>query len=477
MSDRLKKILSCKNISVLSAPAVPFLFIPPDRALIQSQHSRDIGYAWPWIISCFINDQIYWIYDVGFVLKKSAALEKNLNLIEDDFKGWNNAVNDLMRFARQLQEKGITDVKKDYCMLLQVHELQWAYGIIPEYLRDFSDVIVKRVIDRHGNVPEIPDFLLPDEKSSAAEERLSMLRLVRLLKKTGKAKEFSDVVSRHQRQFYWMQTNYRQGETLPVEYFVNEAKRLAGEMSDEALQKELSELENYEKTVKRKKAEARRTTALSKKEQDALQMVAHSSVWQDGRKKAGLIGTHWLYQIAKKGAKQLKIPLDTLMYATPEEFLAMLDNKKVDLEEIRCRKQKCIFIRYSDATMEWLPKELYPKVDKIIAGQVKPGEEVKGVGVSKGSAKGRVRVVLDPARSTLQQGEILVTSMTRPEFVPLMRKAAAIVTDEGGITSHAAIISREMKKPCIIGTKIATKVLKDGDMVEVDADKGIVRKV
>ena len=58
-----------------------------------------------------------------------------------------------------------------------------------------------------------------------------------------------------------------------------------------------------------------------------------------------------------------------------------------------------------------------------------------------------------------------------------MKKAAAIVTDEGGITSHAAIVSRELGIPCVIGTKFATKVFKDGDLIEVDADKGIVRKI
>ena len=72
---------------------------------------------------------------------------------------------------------------------------------------------------------------------------------------------------------------------------------------------------------------------------------------------------------------------------------------------------------------------------------------------------------------------VLVTSMTRPEMVVAMEKAAAIVTDEGGITSHAAIVSRELKIPCIIGTKVATKILKNGDLVEVDAFKGIVRKI
>lgn len=77
----------------------------------------------------------------------------------------------------------------------------------------------------------------------------------------------------------------------------------------------------------------------------------------------------------------------------------------------------------------------------------------------------------------MEKGEILVTVMTSPDFMVAAKKAAAIVTDEGGITCHAAIVSREMKIPCIIGTKIATKVLKDGDIVEVDADKGVVRKI
>ncbi len=67
--------------------------------------------------------------------------------------------------------------------------------------------------------------------------------------------------------------------------------------------------------------------------------------------------------------------------------------------------------------------------------------------------------------------------MTFPHFIAAMERCAAFVTDEGGILCHAAIVSREMRKPCVIGTKIATKVLKDGDLVEVDATKGIVRKL
>ena len=65
--------------------------------------------------------------------------------------------------------------------------------------------------------------------------------------------------------------------------------------------------------------------------------------------------------------------------------------------------------------------------------------------------------------------------MTTPWYLPAMKKAAGFITDEGGLLCHAAIVSREMNKPCIIGTKIATKVLKDGDLVEVDANNGVVK--
>lgn len=106
------------------------------------------------------------------------------------------------------------------------------------------------------------------------------------------------------------------------------------------------------------------------------------------------------------------------------------------------------------------------------------GGVVHGKTAMSGKAAGVVWVVHDPQRAeNFAEGDILVTSMTRPEFIPLMKKAGAVVTDEGGITCHAAIVSRELKVPCIIGTKVATQVLNNGDMVKVDADKGVVHIV
>jgi pyruvate,water dikinase len=103
------------------------------------------------------------------------------------------------------------------------------------------------------------------------------------------------------------------------------------------------------------------------------------------------------------------------------------------------------------------------------------GEElVRGLGAAPGRGVGRVRVLQSLDGANLAQGEVLVTHMTAPDWVPLMRRAAAIVTDSGGMTCHAAIVSRELGIPCIVGTGDATKVLRDGELVTVDSRRGIV---
>jgi pyruvate,water dikinase len=114
---------------------------------------------------------------------------------------------------------------------------------------------------------------------------------------------------------------------------------------------------------------------------------------------------------------------------------------------------------------------------KIFEENVDGITEFKGtIASKKGVVTGVARVILSPKEfNTFQKGDILVASETSPDYIPLMGNALAIVTDKGGVTSHAAIVSREMGKPCIIGTKIATQVLKSGINIEVNTDTGVVK--
>ncbi len=111
-----------------------------------------------------------------------------------------------------------------------------------------------------------------------------------------------------------------------------------------------------------------------------------------------------------------------------------------------------------------------------ISRNFKKVKEVKGQIAFPGKVRGIVKVILNPNDVLkVKKGNILVAVMTFPSYIVAVEKSSALVTDEGGILCHASIIARETKKPCIISTKIATKVFQDGDEVEVDANNGIVK--
>jgi len=103
---------------------------------------------------------------------------------------------------------------------------------------------------------------------------------------------------------------------------------------------------------------------------------------------------------------------------------------------------------------------------------------LKGQPASPGKTKGKVVIVhsIHDVRK-VERGNILVANSTNPTYVPAMERAGAIVTDEGGLLSHAAIVSRELKVPCVVGTKTATRVMNDGENISVDANKGIIKRI
>lgn len=103
---------------------------------------------------------------------------------------------------------------------------------------------------------------------------------------------------------------------------------------------------------------------------------------------------------------------------------------------------------------------------------------LKGIGAGPGKGSGKVKVIKDVEDfSKFEEGNVLVTKMTDPSMVIIMGKASAAICDTGGLTSHAAIVSREMGIPCVVATENGTTVLKDGDVVEVDGTKGEVYSV
>ena len=104
--------------------------------------------------------------------------------------------------------------------------------------------------------------------------------------------------------------------------------------------------------------------------------------------------------------------------------------------------------------------------------------EVKGMVANRGRARGEAKLIFDlEDMGKVKKGDIIISPMTRPELMSVILKASGIITDFGGILSHAAIVSREFGIPCIVGTEKATRVFKDGDLIELNAYDGVARKI
>jgi phosphohistidine swiveling domain-containing protein len=177
-------------------------------------------------------------------------------------------------------------------------------------------------------------------------------------------------------------------------------------------------------------------------------------------------------KISDKIREILKIPVDKYSFIGGEEISSYL-NDKLTIQEILQKtedriKNGFIFrIKNKSLVVENYAKQNDEFIRIVLTGMV----------ASKGKARGAVKIITDPFKQVqkLNAGDILVSVMTTPDFVPLMEKAGAVLTNEGGMLCHAAIISRELGIPAIVGTKKATEILKDGDLVEVDANNGVVK--
>jgi phosphohistidine swiveling domain-containing protein len=186
----------------------------------------------------------------------------------------------------------------------------------------------------------------------------------------------------------------------------------------------------------------------------------------------------------KEIAKQLKLAdyKDVLWLYWDESVDLLNKGKAADTALIAERKKNYVYFCDQDGKYKiWQGKEaqeIFEAFQKAQSTDSTDMKEVRGSGAYPGKVKGKAVVVANlDELDNVREADILVVHATNVNFVPALKKVSAIVTEEGGILSHAAIISRELRIPAVIGTKTATKVFKDGDFIEVDAEKGIVRRV
>lgn len=347
----------------------------------------------------------------------------------------------------------------------------WAVPLAYLYYFYFNDKIVEELIadlkQKLGNKFDdvLPSIVAQEKMSEIAMEKKELLELaIKEIRGDKIEKELKD----HWKKFAYLNNYYYWGGGYSLADMEGRLKTEV-EKGENTISEELEELkpkildqsilDDAEKNIVR-----------------SMKKLSHAFQYNDETLAYAIHNIRGLYN---ESAKRLGLTYNQFVELTLPEIEASLRKKestiaKADLDE---RFKDHVLIASGDESILFTGEECRRYVAHVFKEENNNVKEFKGSVVFKGGIlQGEVHIISHADEiSSFKHGEILVTAMTNPSFVPAMQKAKAIVTNDGGLLCHAAIVSRELKKPCIVGTKIATKVLKDGDEVEVDADNGIVK--
>lgn len=193
---------------------------------------------------------------------------------------------------------------------------------------------------------------------------------------------------------------------------------------------------------------------------------------QDRRKMYMMKAAYYLHEFLKEIGKKYDIPPIEMSQTIPSEVLNIDKLMPQLADELKLRLRSCTVTgNLADGMKVFSGQTIFPS-----GVQRRSKFELRGMVACGGKAVGRAKIVADVDDiGKVNHGDIIISPMTSPDLMPAIRRCVAIVTNFGGITCHAAIVAREFNIPCIVGTNTATEVIRDDDLVEVDANSGVVR--
>ena len=414
----------------------------------------------------------------AIIEKFKDRLEKDPEYLQYIFKGTKNTIDEFDSFMTSGSRSWDVFVEKF------LNLVPWYY--IPWYITEFnfiSDKVVRGLEKYKERIEKITDLnnatmilLFPNKKMGFQEEQKLFYKLVEQTK-SGKKINISEYLEN----FGWMKTfvlvpveplNEKELEDkidAAIKEKSDETYRLQQERKgkDKELVDELEKIFTSDNELNESIKDARYLGwLLTWSVEDSMKTFASGIPWyKEIAKTIGVKYEDWVYLTISEISKSLKARKSVV---SEKEIL---ERKKANILYILDGKVEVIFGDKATAIIDSLKQEEKIGIEENV-------KEIIGKSASPGKVRGKVKICPTAQDSHIvEDGDILVTGMTTPDYVPAMKKAGAIVTDEGGLLCHAAIISRELGKPCVIATKIATKVLKTGDLVEVDADNGIIKKI
>lgn len=306
----------------------------------------------------------------------------------------------------------------------------------------------------------------PEELSFYKEEEIDLMEIV-LLNKDDKQTR----LEKHVKDYFWILNNYLETTNLDIDYFKDQIKHTKKNDAEEFL----AEIRDYQKTVRDTKKEIMEKLGLNKNEVKIVELLGEAIIFQDVRKKHNLKASYYLEEFLKEFSKRKDISVRDLKWLLPEEL-----EKSEGLKDIIAKRKHITVLNCNKEKIDVKVQNYASKINKDLnKAEFEKSANIQGTVACTGKERyfrGVAKIIMSPKEGDkLKEGEILVTSMTTPDFVSCMKKAGAIITDIGGVTCHAAVVSREFGVPCIVGTGNATKSIKDGDILDLHNLRGVVK--
>lgn len=440
------------------------------------------GVGYPEALVIYKNNKVTWLLDDKDLFEQGRKFLKKVlsdkQKQEEYFQLWSKKTNGLLKVLESLCEdlsrKSDEELAREFQQLSRVYYEWWAvtmtFELVAVSVEPLLGTRLKEYFSEKSDEYNKAFSVLtsPLKLTFYREEQKNLSRILRLPKE----KRQGALVG-HQKKFYWIYNSYLRAKVLSVSFFAEELAKL--EKTD--YKKLLHTIEDYPIQIKKDKEQILTKINADDELRNLIFLAQRFAELQDERKTNNFRVEHWLEIFVREFAKRTSGKVSDLKLLLPEELKEIfdsLDKRVIDLRRT-CSVFHCTTEKIEETNGE----------DGLVLAKRFDGVEdinesiIHGVLASSGNEhyfRGTAKLVLSIEEiKKVEEGDIIVTTMTSPDFVIGMKKAGAIITDVGGILSHAAVVSRELGKPCIVSTKIATKVIRDGDVLELHCGKGTVK--
>lgn len=420
------------------------------------------------------------VSQVGFEL-----VRKDPRILKKIIKTYRRFMSPLTRHAQRVSEQNLNrctgkelwDMWEKY-MKYYEQAYSWSEPVVlslSDSLGSYLRTYLEQVISNKTELALTYSVLTaPCEKSFAKKEEEALLRLA-LKIHCKQIKNVELAIQKHVQMFGWIPYDYG----LQIWDTVYFSKLLEHMIKQDDIETKLKNSKKYFLELPKQQRMLEKKYKIDKEHKRLFETLRTATYLQDYKKELFTLAHVRISRLFDECAKRFSTERMLVQYYLPEELKnALCNGELLPGKELRARSTQSLFIFEVSGVKMITGKESRDFVQKHLKKDEASSHVLSGITASAGSYTGSVRIVRGVEDiKNVRKGDVLVASMTSPEYVPAMRIAGAVITDQGGIMCHAAILSRELGIPCLVGTQSATRVLKDGDIVELHADHNSVKVI